>query len=206
MTDIVDTLLATANATPPGAETTPGARALGKIRSRRPVTREQTQASYDALFTPVEEGDFSVAERWLVAAFVTRLVADDAVSAHYAARAVDVDAVRAETVLVEASGAATAGPYGTYAEAGLQSESVEGPRYRAGTARPVLGGRLAAALEHAHLLVLHPRDSDESALDALLDAGWSIDGIVALSQLVSFLSYQQRVVHGLRVLTEEKNV
>jgi len=34
----------------------------------------------------------------------------------------------------------------------------------------------------------------------LLDAGWSTTGIVVISQLVAFLSYQIRVVAGLRVL------
>ena len=34
----------------------------------------------------------------------------------------------------------------------------------------------------------------------MVDAGWSADGIVTLSQLVSFLAFQQRVVTGLRAL------
>lgn len=37
-------------------------------------------------------------------------------------------------------------------------------------------------------------------LQALLDAGWSTTEIVTLSQLVAFLSFQIRVVVGLRVL------
>ncbi len=38
------------------------------------------------------------------------------------------------------------------------------------------------------------------SLQSLLDAGWSTTNIVTLSQLVSFLSYQIRVVAGLGVL------
>jgi uncharacterized protein YciW len=34
----------------------------------------------------------------------------------------------------------------------------------------------------------------------LLDAGWSTTGIVTLSQIAAFLSFQIRVVAGLRVL------
>jgi uncharacterized protein YciW len=34
-------------------------------------------------------------------------------------------------------------------------------------------------------------------------AGWSADGIVTLSQLVSFLAFQVRVVAGLSVLAAE---
>jgi uncharacterized protein YciW len=51
-----------------------------------------------------------------------------------------------------------------------------------------------------HLLVLHPRDADPAALQALLDAGWSATGIVTLSQIAAFLSFQIRVVVGLRTL------
>jgi CMD domain protein len=63
-----------------------------------------------------------------------------------------------------------------------------------------LGERLAAALAQTHLLVFRPREATGDDLGRLLDAGWSTDGIVTLSQLVSFLAFQQRVVTGLRVL------
>ena len=66
--------------------------------------------------------------------------------------------------------------------------------------RPVLGARLVAALEHAHLLVFRPRDAASSDMNALLAAGWSNTGIVTFSQLVAFLSFQVRVVSGLRTL------
>src|SRR5205085_2256000 len=68
-------------------------------------------------------------------------------------------------------------------------------------AREQLGARLAAALEHTHMLIFHPRDASPAHLQALIDAGWSTTGIVVISQLVAFLSYQIRVVTGLRVLT-----
>ncbi len=72
------------------------------------------------------------------------------------------------------------------------------------TGAPSLGDRLGAALEHAHLLVFRPRESSPAALVALADAGWSTDGIVTLSQLVSFLAFQLRVAAGLRLLTNEE--
>jgi CMD domain protein len=73
--------------------------------------------------------------------------------------------------------------------------------YRVVTDRkPALGRRLAAALEHAHLLVFRPRDAAPAAMQALLDAGWSTNAIVTLSQLVAFLSFQVRSVVGLRTL------
>lgn len=61
---------------------------------------------------------------------------------------------------------------------------------------------LDAGLAHAELLVLRPRDAAPSHLRALEAAGWDADGIVSLSQLVSFLTFQLRVAHGLRVLAE----
>ena len=72
-------------------------------------------------------------------------------------------------------------------------------RVSAATSR-LLGARLVAAFEHVHLLVFHPRDAAPAALQALLDAGWSTTDIVTLSQLVAFLSFQIRVVAGLRAL------
>ncbi|MFB7249412.1 CMD domain protein [Microbacterium sp. NPDC056234] len=189
MTDIVDDLL----------EVEPGS-TLADLRARRPETKGQIQASYDALFTPVDDSEFTVAERLLVAAFAARLGGEDLLAGHFADRALLADAGRAEVVLAEAAAAATTGPYGAFAEAGLQTENTAGPVYRANAARAALGDRLSAALEHTHLLVFRPREAATSDLDALVDAGWSIDGIVTLSQLVSYLAFQQRVVAGLRVL------
>ncbi|MFE7843758.1 CMD domain protein [Microbacterium sp. NPDC057407] len=177
--------------------------AIDELRRRRPVTRDQLQASYDALFAPVDDSEFPVAERTLVAAFATRVTADDATAAYYAGLAREADAARAETVLAEASAAATAGPFGTYVEAGLQDENSDGRRYEPPTAvRETLGERLAAAIAHAHLLTARPREAGSAALDRLLEAGWSVDGIVTLSQLISFLAFQQRVAAGLRVLAQ----
>ena len=50
------------------------------------------------------------------------------------------------------------------------------------------------------MLEFHPRDAAAPALQVLLDAGWSTTDIVTISQLVSFLSYQIRVVAGLSTL------
>jgi uncharacterized protein YciW len=50
------------------------------------------------------------------------------------------------------------------------------------------------------MLVLHPRDAAPPSLQILLDAGWSTTDIVTLSQLVSFLSFQIRVVAGLKAM------
>ena len=176
--------------------------ALDALRRRRPVTREQLQASFDALFHPVSDEHVSQAERELVAAFATRLAgSSDATGTFYADRALAADPHRAAVVLAEASDAAVEGPFGAYTERGLQSESTEGERYTpSDAAAEALGSRVAAALAHTHLLVFRPREASSADNGRLLAAGWSADGIVTLSQLVSFLAFQQRVITGLRVL------
>ena len=50
------------------------------------------------------------------------------------------------------------------------------------------------------MLVYHPRDAAPPSLRAMLEAGWSTTDIVTLSQLVSFLAFQIRVVAGLKAL------
>jgi uncharacterized protein YciW len=59
------------------------------------------------------------------------------------------------------------------------------------------------------MLVYHPRDARPATLEAMLDAGWSTTDVVTLSQLVSFLAFQIRVVAGLMAMREnpgEKNL
>lgn len=176
---------------------------LDALRRRRPVTREQLQASFDALFAPVSTEHVSQDERELVAAFATRLAGDtDPTGAFYADRAVTADPRRAAVVIAEAADAAATGPFGSYTEAGLQGENTEGDRYApSAEVAEALGERLAAALAHTHLLVFRPRESAAADIQRLLDAGWSTDGIVTLSQLVSFLAFQQRVITGLTALS-----
>lgn len=58
----------------------------------------------------------------------------------------------------------------------------------------------AAALDWARLLTLDPHRGDRAALQRLREAGLADAAIVALAQLVAFLSYQTRVVAGLRAL------
>ena len=106
-----------------------------------------------------------------------------------------------DAVDVAIAEARTNGPYGRYPAGPLSREDTAGLSYRVGAAiRRELGPRLAAAFEHVHMLVFHPRDAAPASLQALLDAGWSTTDIVTLSQIVAFLSFQIRVVTGLRTL------
>src|SRR5207245_6472490 len=79
-----------------------------------------------------------------------------------------------EPLKAEIERAKTEGPYGAFPAGPLSVEDKAGLIYQAsGDGQRVLGPRLAAALEHAHLLVFRPRDAAPSAMQALLDAGWS---------------------------------
>lgn len=187
--DVIDTL---AGLTPDSP--------LAAIRDRKPVTRQNAQASYRALFEPSDPGDVTLRERFAIATFVAGLHAQDAATVFYAAGLTHtsppegfVAALRAE---IERG--RTAGPYGAYPKGPLSAEDVGGPSYQ--VADTVLGAKIAAALAHVHMLVFHPRDANAAALQRLLDAGWSNAGIVTLSQLVAFLAFQIRAAAGLRTL------
>ncbi len=190
--DVIDTL----------ADIAPGS-PLDKARVRRTVAREQAQASFLSLFKPTSLGGVSAQERYAVATFVAGLHGQAQAEAFYGAglgEAGGSAALKAAIALAVAAGK-TQGPYGAYPKGPLSVEDTTGPIYRvAADVGLTLGRRLVAAFEHTHMLVFHPRDADAASLQALLDAGWSTTDVVTLSQLVAFLSFQIRVVSGLRVL------
>ncbi len=192
-TDVIDTL----------AGIKPGS-ALDAIRDRRPDARNQAQASYRALFAPEVPGEVSATERFAVAAFVAGLHGEAETAAFYAAglAATGASAELSGAVDKAIAAAKGQGPYGSYPAGPLSREDTAGPIHRvASETRDGLGPRLAAAFDHMHLLVFHPRDAAPAALRALLDAGWSTTDIVTLSQIAAFLSFQVRVVAGLRALS-----
>lgn len=173
---------------------------LDTARRRRSDAHEHAQGSFEALFLPVDAAHVSLPERAAVALFVARLHEQPAVVEFYGAllRETGGGAGLEPLIVAEAERAAGIGPYGAF-RAENAPESNEGPVYEVSTveAAYALGDRLAAALEHAHLLVLHPRDAARDHLQRLLDAGWSSTGVVTLSQLIAFLTFQLRVAHGL---------
>ena len=190
--DVIDALVGIA----PGSS-------LDAIRARRPEARTHAQATYRALFEPDTPGNVTAPERFALATFVAGLHGDASTTAFYAKGLV---AAGAATALREAVDAAVAeasarGPYGSYPAGPLSREDTAGLVYRVGaTVRQAVGPRLATAFEHVHMLVFHPRDAAPAALQALLDAGWLTTDVVTLSQIVAFLSFQVRVVAGLRTL------
>ncbi|HEV2565048.1 MAG TPA: CMD domain protein [Microvirga sp.] len=175
---------------------------LDTLRDQRPQARENAQKSYQALFEPEFPGTVTALERYAVATFVAGLHRQSHVIAFYAASLERLGHPRLTGVInAEIARGLAEGPYGRYPQGPLTVEDKEGLVYQVSAEnREGLGSRLAAALEHAHLLVFHPRDANPAALQKLLDAGWSTTDIVTLSQLVAFLLFQIRVVAGLRAL------
>jgi CMD domain protein len=191
-TDIIDKLA--------GIE--PGS-ALDAIRAKRLQARENAQKSYLTLFEPIDAGEFSLLERAAVAAFVTGLHGESSVATFYRDKlaAIAGGAALLEAIDAEIARGKTSGPYGSFPAGPLSVENTAGLIYRVSAAsKSALGNRLVAALEHAHLLVFRPRDAASTDMKVLRAAGWSNTGIVTFSQLVAFLSFQVRVVSGLRTL------
>lgn len=178
---------------------------LDTVRRHRPNARAHAEGAYRALLHPEDDGEFARHERFAVAVFVAVLHALPSAIEFYSTELLTTEHGSSSLLLVlrdEAERGIGIGPYGTFSEPGLSHESTEGPSFEITTIRGayILGERLAAALEHAHLLVFHPRDCQRRHLQSLLDAGWSTDGIVSLSQLVAFLTFQLRVIGGLATL------
>ena len=185
--DVIDTLVGIA----PGSK-------LDAIRANRSEARKHAQASYASLFEPRDMAGVTADERDAVAAFVAGLHGEPKTEAFYAAK---LPAALRTAVAAEVAAGRSEGPYGRFPKGPLSVEDAPGPTWRVSDAgAKALGPRLKAAFEHTHMLVFHPRDAAAPALQALLDAGWSTTDIVTISQLVSFLAYQIRVVAGLTTL------
>ncbi|MEG0224556.1 MAG: CMD domain protein [Comamonas sp.] len=192
--DVIDQLLAILPGDP-----------LDEIRAQRPQARIHAQQSYLALFHPAAPvvGNVTALERHALAWWVATLHAAPHVAGFYAQGLQAAGAGQSLLGALEqaADCARGQGPYGRYPAGPLSVENQDGPVYALDSRlRAVLGEKLAAAFEQAHLLVFHPRDASPAGLQALLDAGWDNTDIVILSQLIAFLSFQIRVVHGLRTL------
>lgn len=190
-TDVIDRLAGIA----PGSS-------LDAARARRPAARTHAQASYVALLTPADPGSVTIAERFAVAAYVAGLHRSGPTADHYADALLRHGGPALAALLVQAVAETQAsGPTGAYPPGPLSAEDTAAPAFvLSAPVAAALGAKLAAAFAHTHYLVFHPRDAHEGRFPPLLAAGWTEDGIVTLSQLVSFLAFQIRVVAGFAVL------
>lgn len=138
-----------------------------ETRHKRAKVAAATQGSYDTLFSPELPG-LSLVERLLVALYASRLTPSATLVAHYREQAI---AAGAEASLIK------------LAEQGDPSQAAS--------------ARLAAMMAFTRKLIENPVEGDREALLTLPQAGLSTPEVVALSQLIAFLSYQVRLVAGL---------
>jgi uncharacterized protein YciW len=142
------------------------------LRHRRDKVAAATQRSHDALFDPAFDG-LPLAERLLVALYASRLTPSPALAAHYRDALVKHGIDEATLAAVET-----------------------------GTPDDVADPRVRAILAFTRTLIENPVAGDRAALATLPAAGLTTPAVVALAQLIAFLSYQTRVVAGLRALKQ----
>jgi CMD domain protein len=146
---------------------------VARLRRQREAFVRHTQGSHDVLITPADPAGLSLIERAAVALRVASIEHDAALIEHYRSRLRQIVADAATIEAAEAS-------------AGLLDVSP----------------RLAAILDHVALVATSPGSASQSRLDALRNAGLAPRDIVTIAQIVAFVSYQVRVVAGLRALAQ----
>ncbi|MET3495211.1 CMD domain-containing protein [Variovorax boronicumulans] len=140
------------------------------LRRQRDKVVAATQSSHDAMFSQEVEG-LSRTERLLVALHACRVSKAPGLAAHYR------EALAAENADALVADAVERGDIASLADA-----------------------RLRAMLGFAGKLIERPIEGDRAAIEALAAHGLSTPALVALAQLIAFLSYQVRVVAGLKAL------
>jgi CMD domain protein len=168
----------------------------------RSEARRFAEESYRRLLLPQDPGPVSLIERRAIAAFVAVLNGETQTRDHFLKLLRDTDPTLGQLARLierEAEDSAHPGPYGRFPEGPLSAEDLDGPVYRVVAAVAAqLGPRLSAALEHAHVVTLHPRDATAEALQDLAAAGWTNSGIGVVLDIIGVVNVQVRVVAGLR--------
>ena len=142
----------------------------GALRRQRADIVALTQASYEAVIFPRDPGALSHALRAALGCRIARMNDATELIAHYA---------------------------GLAAAAGGDPEIAA---ISAGKEVPQASPVLKAIVAHSDKVTLTPLACGRSDIDGLRAVGLDEAGIIALSELVSFLSYQIRVVAGLKLL------
>ncbi len=146
---------------------------LATLRQQKPQLVTELQDYYDSLFEPAPHSAAALPlnDRYLIAVRTASHTRSAAVVAWYRALAEAAGVPASE--LDRAADAATT----------IDDES-----------------SLGAALRHTDLLTLRPADATADDLQALKNAGLTPAGIVSLSQVIAFVSYQLRLAAALRAL------
>lgn len=140
------------------------------LRHTREKVAAATQGSYDALFDAALPG-LTLGERLLVALYACRLTPAPELAGHYRARLADT-------------------PVDANALQAVDHGDVDA----------LADTRLRAILTFTRTLIERPIEGDRDALLRLPAAGLATADVVTLAQLIAFLSYQTRLVAGLRAL------
>lgn len=143
---------------------------LFTLRHQREKVAVATQGSYDSLFDANLEGT-GLDERLLVALYACRLSNATELTAHYQSRLATIT-VDADQLAVALSGNPDSLPE----------------------------GRLRALLIFTRTLIENPIEGDKAAIETLPKAGFTVPAVVAVAQLIAFISYQIRVVAGLKAM------
>lgn len=149
------------------------ARRVRALRQQKPELAEQLQAYYRAVFEPddTSAAALPLADRRAIAVRVASHTGSAAVADWYANLASD---------------------------AGADPDTIARAR---DVARPWREETpLAAAIRHADMLTTRPIAAQASDIAALKAAGFTPAGIMSLSQVIAFVSYQVRLIAGLRAL------
>jgi uncharacterized protein YciW len=144
------------------------------LRRLREKVSAATQGSYDTLFNPDLPG-LTLAERLLVALYACRLTPAPELAQHYLSR---VAGQRVDSAVLEA------------VEHG-QPESLTDQRQRA---------KLRITRSHTQ----KPIEGNQAVLQTLPAAGLSTPAVVTLSQLIAFISYQTRLLAGLKAIQSQE--
>ncbi|MGJ0204177.1 hypothetical protein [Leucobacter sp. gxy201] len=159
-----------------------------RIRGHRPGVTEAAESSLHALFDvgPDDEAPgLARATRLLAAARAAHLDGAPGLAEFYAEQLGEEEPVASGPAAFDAAGARDLVRIGADSEAGRAAQR-----------------SIRALLRHVDLLVQRPAAATADDLDSLAAAGWGVVEIVVLSQVVSFTTYQTRVIAGLRVLEE----
>jgi uncharacterized peroxidase-related enzyme len=142
------------------------------IRHQRDKVVAATQGSDDAIFDPALAGP-SLAERLLAAHLIARLAGSTALQAHYRERLLALPSLTA-----------------------TQKAALDGalPKDLGADAR------LQAILTFTRTLAERPVEGDKEALLRLPAAGLATPEVIALAQLIAFVSFQLRVIAGLQAI------
>ncbi len=143
------------------------------LRRQKPEIADQLQAYYRAVFEPDADSAaaLSLADRCIIAVRVASHTGSRAVADWYADLATSAGA-----------------------------EATEIARARDVSDRWADSTPLAAAIRHADMLTTRPASAQRGDLQALKAAGFTPAGIMSLSQVVAFVSYQLRLIAGLRAI------